>query len=169
MKTTTLCLLRALAIGWIVCTGAARVDAQTLVPFYEYRYGNFEDFFYQTSQESLSYPWTYLGFDVYVYDSEAEGTVPLHRFYSSVNGKHFYTTDYNEVGAPDWTYEGVAAYIFSQQESGTIGLRRWYKWVSGGPVHFYTTYTGDDILLIQQGWTFEGVIGYAVPCTSNCY
>ncbi len=173
MKNALSRLVRALVLIALVCAGSARAHAQTLTPLYQYRYGDLQDFFITTNFNELGSGgggWTYLGFLMYVDDSQAQGTVPLHRFYSPVNGTHFYSTDYNEVGAPVWTYEGVTGYIWPDQQSGTQPIRRWFKWVGNGPVHIYKFYNAaEDDYLASTGWTFEGIIGYAPPCTRNCY
>jgi hypothetical protein len=132
-----------------------------------------EDFFYSIDFGELGSGgsgWTYLGWQFYIYDSQAEGTVPLYRFFSPTYGTHFYSTNFNEVGEPDWEFEGITGYIFSSQQSGTEAIRRWFKWVGGAPVHYYARANAtDDALAIQQGWTLEGVTGYAPVCNSNCY
>jgi hypothetical protein len=171
VKTALSRLMCILGVLGIICVVPVRAEAQTLVPFYEYRYGNMQDFLYTTDFGELGNGgggWWYLGFDMYVYNSELEGTIPLLRYYNSWYGKHHFTTDVNELDS-SWTYEGIAGYIWPQQESGTVGIRRWYKWVSGGPVHLFTTSTQDSDTLLANGWTFEGIIGYAVPCTSSCF
>jgi hypothetical protein len=157
-------VLAGLTFAVIVCMGTIRLDAQSLVPLYHYRYGANLNWFYTANYNELGGGgggWLYYGVSMQLYDAQATGTVPLYRFFSPTYGKHFYTTNYNEVGAPDWQYEGVTGFIFPQQESGTVPIRRWLKW-NDGPVHYYTVSTAFDSDLIQGGFVFEGVTGYAV-------
>ena len=171
MKNTLSRLCQALLV-MAVCAGSIRADAQTLVPLYHYRLEPMNDFFYTTNFGELGTGgggWTYLGAEMDIYDSQADGTVPLYRFYSPVYGTHFYSTNYNEVGAPNWQYECVAGYIWPDAHPGTTAIRRFFKWVGNGPVHIYKFYNADeDLFLLQTGWVYEGIIGYAPPCTSNC-
>ena len=157
-------LLRALVVILVVCGGAVPVDTQSQIPIYEYRYGSLEDFLYTANTEEVGGApgWYSLGIEMYVYNSQQEGTVPFYRFYSPVFEKHFYSANFAEVGYDeDWDYEGVTGYVYPYQETGTVAIRRWHKWVSGGPVHIYATSTADDSLLYENGWEFEGVAGYA--------
>ena len=136
------------------------------MPLHEYKYVNFGDFVYTTDFGELGSGccgYTYLGVSMYIYNAQAEGTIPLYRFYNGTLVKHFYTTNFNELGGdPDWDYEGVQGFVFAQQESGTVPIQRWLGWRSGGPVHVYVIDSRHDEFFELYGFVFEGVVGYAV-------
>ena len=144
----------------------------TLKPLYQYRYGNMADFLYTTNFNELGNGgggWTRLAAEMLVYNAQATGTVPFYRFYSPQYRKHFYSTNRNEVCSPTWLYEGITGYIWPQQRSGTTPIRRWFKWNFDGPVHIYKfADQTEDALLLSTGWYYEGIIGYAPPCITNC-
>lgn len=166
--------LWVVALGALLCVVTVRAHTDSLVPVYTWTYGslNVEDFFMATDFDGslASHGWTYHGYPMYIYDSQVDGTVPLYRFYSPVNGKHFYTTWYDEVGAPEWTSEGITGYIFTDEQPGTQAIHRWHKWVANGPVHLYVfSDTTQDNDLDADGWLHEGIIGYTAKCTTTCY
>ena len=51
------------------------------------------------------------------YETEVEGTIPIHRFYKPSIGVHFYTPNetermFVEDNLSNYTYEGIAYYAF---------------------------------------------------------
>ncbi len=101
--------------------------------------------------------------------------VPVHRFWSPVNLRHFYTikegeknkliSDYSAI----WTYEGPAYRAFADNtQPGVAPIYRF--WSNSLRAHFYTIKEAEKNKLIQDYsavWTFEGVAFYgyaaAVP------
>jgi hypothetical protein len=97
-------------------------------------------------------------------DNSMEGTIPLYRYYFN-NGTHFYTNNYNEIGAGgDWGhFEQIAGYIYSQPTAGAIPIYRY----NSNARHWYTTdynelgaggYKGT--VLNRRYYTYEGIVGY---------
>jgi hypothetical protein len=95
--------------------------------------------------------------------------VPIHRFWSPVTGRHFYTIDEAERDrlideyATVWTYEGISYYTYAHNsEPGLMPVYRFWSPVTGG--HFYTIDEAERDLLIRdyaQVWTFEGIAFHA--------
>jgi hypothetical protein len=94
----------------------------------------------------------------YPNDYKAKTSV-LYRYYNRSNGDHFYTTNYNELGAGNSGYrlEGNAGYVHLTQSPGTIPLYRYYN--SGNGDHFYTT-TYSELGSGGSGYISEGISGY---------
>jgi hypothetical protein len=59
--------------------------------------------------------YSYEGIQCYVFSSPLNNTVPLYQYYRSSNIDHFYTTDYNELGAGamGWSLNGPSCYVFN--------------------------------------------------------
>lgn len=56
----------------------------------------------------------------YGYAEEVAGSIPVHRFYNSTIGAHFYTPTEAEreavaTGLPDYQYEGIAYYALPSE------------------------------------------------------
>ena len=51
------------------------------------------------------------------YNSQVEGSIPVHRFFNGITGTHFYTSsdtekEIIETSLPNYQYEDVAYYVF---------------------------------------------------------
>lgn len=92
----------------------------------------------------------------------AADTVPLHRYWNGAIGDHFYTTNWNELGAGGhgWTYEGVAAHVLPQQRPGTVPLYRYWNGAIGD--HVYTT-NWDELGSGRYGYVYDGIQCYVHP------
>jgi predicted phosphodiesterase len=96
-------------------------------------------------------------------------TLPVYRFWSPVQGKHFYTLDEAEKAnllsrySRVWMYEGVAFRAFAAPVAD--GLAPVYRfWSASSGAHFYTLDEAerDKLLLNYTGiWTYEGIAFYA--------
>jgi hypothetical protein len=105
--------------------------------------------------------------------SEDHSLSAVHRFWSPLNSRHFYTISEAEKDSviatyplSIWTYEGVAYYAFSaDSEAGLAPVYRF--WSPLHSAHFYTI--SDDernsIMLTYPAsvWTYEGIAFYAYP------
>lgn len=82
----------------------------------------------------------------------------LHRYYNSVTGDHFYTTNWYEVGGGGfpWSHEGVTGYVAMGGAAGTTHLYRYHNTSNGD--HFYTTNWSE---LGNGGgvWKYQGITG----------
>jgi hypothetical protein len=89
-------------------------------------------------------------------------TVPLFRYWNPGNTDHFYTTNFNELGAGKygWGYEGIQCYVIPQATPGAIPLYRY--WNAQIADHFYTTNFG-ELGSGRYGWAYEGVQCYVYP------
>jgi hypothetical protein len=92
-------------------------------------------------------------------------TVPLYRLFNSPTRQHHWTTDANEVltlaQRPGWTSEGIASFVLPAPTAGAVALRRLV--LVSAALHLWTTDTNERNVLVGQGWTDEGVIGYVLP------
>ncbi len=96
------------------------------------------------------------------------GLSPVHRFFNTRSGVHFYTISENErallVSArPELRYEGIAYY--ASQVAGE-GLQPFYRfYVPAKGFHFYTASEAERASLVAQqsaGYRFEGVAYYVL-------
>ncbi len=97
--------------------------------------------------------------------------VPVHRFWSPVTSRHFYTISESEKQnlidnlASVWTYEGIVYYALS--DGSEPGSRPVYRfWSPVASTHFYTISESEKDTLIRDSsavWTFEGPVFYAYP------
>jgi hypothetical protein len=92
----------------------------------------------------------------------AAARLPLHRYFHSVTGHHFYTTNWNELGGGGfgWIYEGVQCHVPATAEAGTVPLHRYYHPSMGA--HFYTTNWG-ELGSGVNGWIHEGTACHVYP------
>jgi serine/threonine-protein kinase len=90
------------------------------------------------------------------------GTVPLFRYWNPVNGDHFYTTDFGELGAGRLGYrlEKVQAHVYPVPHGGTVPLYRY--WNSRNGDHFYTTNYG-ELGAGRSGYRLEKIQAYVYP------
>jgi hypothetical protein len=90
---------------------------------------------------------------------ETDVPVPLYRYWNPQIPDHFYTTNWNELGAGTaaWTFEGAACRVHQQQIPGTVPLHRYWNSQIGD--HFYTT-DYSELGPGQYGWVLEGPACY---------
>ena len=105
------------------------------------------------------------------------GTVPVYRFWSPQNSRHFYTVseaekDYVIATYPAniWTYETVAYYAFP--DNSEPGLAPVYRfWSPQHSAHFYTISEAekDSVIATYPAtvWSYEGPVFYAYPAGSQ--
>lgn len=109
--------------------------------------------------------WSYEGVAYTAFTTQAAGTVPLFRFWSSRYNGHFYTTSADERDAvmsrwPDvWSYEGVAFYVYPTTASSpdTVSVARF--WSASARHHFYTASAAERDSVIARWpdvWAYEG-------------
>ena len=97
--------------------------------------------------------------------SAAMPRIPVHRFYNTVTGAHFFTSnpgerDYVLANYSQFKYEGVSFYVYPSQVVGSRPVYRMYNRVYG--VHFFTMATTErDFVLKEPAWTDEGTVWYA--------
>lgn len=91
--------------------------------------------------------------------------IPIHRFYNTATGAHFFTPyaserDYVLATYPQFKYEGVGLYAYSSRVVGSHPVYRMYNRVSG--IHFFTMVTTErDIVMKDPAWSDEGIAWYA--------
>ncbi len=85
--------------------------------------------------------------------------LPFYRYYHPSLGRHFYTTNFNELGTggQGFTYEGVAAFLRPNSSGG--GLQPLYRYHRPSTGHFYTT-NFNELGNGAQGYAYEGITGY---------
>lgn len=102
---------------------------------------------------------------------EFRGLGPVYRFWSPVNGRHFYTIQGTERDAlirdfPHfWTLEDVAYYAFSEPVLESL-LPVYRFWSARMETHFWTISEQERLALMRDSpdvWTFEGIAFYAYP------
>ena len=91
--------------------------------------------------------------------------IPIHRFYNTATGAHFFTPhaserDYVLATYPQFKYEGVGFYAYATQVVGSHAVYRMYNRVTG--IHFFTMVSTErDTVLKDSAWTDEGAAWYA--------
>jgi hypothetical protein len=130
--------------------------------------------FYTVSEEerdhvrnNLSPPYNYEGEAFRVASAYAPGLSPVHRFYNTRNGVHFYTISETErahvaANLPHYTYEGVAYHASEVAGGQLIPFHRFY--VPSKGFHFYTASEQEKNHIIANlgaVYRYEGV-GYYV-------
>ena len=80
---------------------------------------------------------------------------PVYQYYNSSTQKHFYTTDYNELGAGGngWTAQGILGYLHTT-DFAQGAVYRFYQGSSGA--HYYTK----NKSIFPDGFTYETILGY---------
>lgn len=150
----------------------------TTVPFYRFYNNQNADYFYTANEAEKNRVltlyakiFTFEDTAFRVFEAQAEGTVPLHRFYNKTNGTHFYTADeaeknhlinnYNRV----FQYEQIACYVYPANAPGPDRMpvyRFWNK--KKNNAHLYTASEGEreKIISLYPGtFAFEGIVFYA--------
>jgi hypothetical protein len=100
---------------------------------------------------------------IYPQNVPAAGTVPVFRYYYGTGVDHFYTTDYNEVGAGNnnvYVFEGIGFFAFPNQVPGSVPVYRYYN--DSVNDHFYTPNPNTP-----GGYTLERTAFYAYPSAQN--
>jgi Subtilase family/Repeat of unknown function (DUF5648) len=90
---------------------------------------------------------------------ETDVPQPLYRYWNAQIPDHFYTTNWNELGAGNaaWNYQGIACRVHLAQIANTVPLYRYWNSQLGD--HFFTT-DYSEIGAGKYGWVLEGVAGY---------
>jgi hypothetical protein len=118
-------------------------------------------------RNNLSPPYNYEGDAFRVASAYAPGLSPVHRFYNTRNGVHFYTISeaeraYVVANLKHYTYEGVAYHASEVAGANLIPFHRFY--VPSKGFHFYTASEQEKNHIIANlgaTYRYEGV-GYYV-------
>jgi hypothetical protein len=151
----------------------ARKAEAVRIPAYRFYNTSTAAHFYTTSETErahvvthLSPPFSFDGPAFSVASAYSPGLSPVHRFYNTLNGVHFYTISEAErtlvAANPQFRYEGVAYHASQVAGTGFTPLYRFY--VPGKGFHFYTaSQTERDSIVANLAATYryEGV-GYQV-------
>lgn len=112
----------------------------------------------------------------YVFDSPAQGAIPLYRLFNPKVTKHLYTTSVTEredsVTRNSYQDEGIAGYVSDSPAQGAIPFYRLFNQQSFD--HFYTTSVKErDNSVAHHGYLEQGVTGYVfaaqIPGTIPLY
>jgi len=152
----------------------ARKALAVRIPVYRFFNGSTGAHFFTTSTAerdnvvaNLSPPFSLEGEAFSVANSFSPGLSPVHRFYNTRTGVHFYTISESEranvvATLPHFNYEGVAYHASQVAGAGLIPFYRFY--VPSKGFHFYTASGSEkDSIIANQAaiYSFEG-IGYYV-------
>ncbi|CAF1602031.1 unnamed protein product [Adineta ricciae] len=152
-----------------------------LVPFHRYSQGAYNHFYTINPNEIGTITPGSTGLGNYVYDGAVGNiydtpgpdpslTVPLYRYVNIHNSRHFYTTNWQEIGTNtvgaavgDWKHEGIAGYIYSTSQPNTRPFYRYYEQSNGA--HFYTSDPNEIGTTTpgtagKYGYVLEGIVGY---------
>lgn len=153
-----------------VATKAAAVS----IPAYRFFNTRTGAHFYTTNeaertdvQNNLSPPFSFDGPAFSVASAFSPGLSPVHRFYNSQTGVHFYTISEEEranvvANLPHFRYEGVAYHASQVAGAGLTPLYRFF--VPSKGFHFYTASYSEKVSIeanLSGTYTYEG-IGYYV-------
>lgn len=108
--------------------------------------------------------WSYEGAKYNAFTTQAPGTVPLYRFWSTRYNGHFFTADPVErdrvisTWPGTWGYEGVAYYVYpaTSAQPDTVAVSRF--WSPSAAHHFYTASAQERDQVISRWpsvWSFE--------------
>lgn len=105
--------------------------------------------------------------------NQVGGSKAFRRFYCPAPmTNHFYTHDINEVNyvtSVDCKDEGIEGYIFTSQIQGTTKLIRLVRLKNGGDLqHYWTVDPMMELVLKNEGWVSDGVVGWVYPSTLYC-
>lgn len=94
------------------------------------------------------------------------GVGAIYEYFNAGAQKHFYTNDYNELGAGTggWQYQKIAFYLAPSPRGNFVNPV--YRYYSPGKndAHYYTTRYG---VRPSTFTVYEGIIGYAASAPSN--
>jgi hypothetical protein len=120
----------------------------------------------------------YVAFDGSLYSAPTTVTIrvsaPVHRFYNTRTGVHFYTISEVEratvLAHAEWpfVYEGVAYQAFAGPVPGTTPVHRFYNYQSN--VHFYTASEEERASVVAHtDWPFtsEGVVFFVIAAQTS--
>lgn len=154
-------------------TATAQAASPGAVAVYRFWSDIFQGHFYTTSVAErdfvmANYPrvWQYEGAKFGAYETQVEGSVPVHRFWSKVHNAHFYTASEEEknrvIALYDddvWAYERVAFYAYSPEFAGPDTQAAARFWSPTFWNHFYSSDPAEiervKTLYPSQIWTFE--------------
>jgi len=152
----------------------AAKSAAVRIPAYRFFNGRSGAHFYTTStaerdqvQATLSPPFAFEGAAFLVASGYSPGLRPVHRFYNTQTGVHFYTISEGErahvvANLPRYRYEGVAYHASPVAGQGLVPLYRFF--VPSRGFHFFTankTERDSIIASLSAIYSYEGV-GYYV-------
>lgn len=97
-------------------------------------------------------------------DEEIVGSAPVHRFYNTTLGSHFFTVSELEkshvMNLENFEYEGVGFRAFDRDTSSTTPVYRFFNENSGG--HFFTANENErDAVMALTQLSYEGEAFYA--------
>lgn len=103
-------------------------------------------------------------------NAQAPDTLPVYRFWSERDGRHFYTLDENEylyilANYSDyiWHFETKAFYAYKNQNAGTLPVYRF--WSDKNLTHFYTISETEKNYILNNYpddvWRYETIAWYA--------
>lgn len=157
-----------------VSGAVARKALATRIPVYRFYNASTGAHFFTTSTTerdsivaTLSPPFSLEGVAFSVASTFSPGLSPVHRFFNTQTGVHFYTISETEranvvATLPHFTYEGTAYHASQVAGAGLIPFYRFF--VPGKGFHFYTANEAEKDSIIANlaaTYTFEGV-GYYV-------
>jgi hypothetical protein len=155
--------------GWVfesVQSKMPSVPSAGMVPFYRSRAPNGDHFYSRDVNEGPRAGHTAEGITGYVYATPQPGAVPLYRYMGP--NFHFYTTDWNELGAgrSGYTYEGIAAYTipWSTTKSCTNACPSGGTYDGANCLYMYSP--GPNPFVYNGAFYYTRVPG-AVPCPSG--
>ncbi|AOW13281.1 hypothetical protein LPB072_10880 [Hydrogenophaga crassostreae] len=156
----------------------ARKALAMRIPVYRFSNSNTGAHFFTTSvserdnvANTLSPPYSLEGEAFSVASAFSPGLSPVHRFFNTQTGVHFYTISETEranvvANFPQFNHEGVAYYASQVAGAGLIPFYRFF--VPGKGFHFYTAKESEKDSIIANlaaTYTYEG-IGYYVLDTT---
>jgi len=154
--------------------GVAAKAAAVRIPVFRFHNGSTGAHFYTTStaerdqvQANLSPPFSFEGPAFSVASAFSPGLHPVHRFFNTRSGVHFYTISEAEranvaANLPHFNYEGVAYHASQVAGTGLVPFYRFY--VPSRGFHFYTASVAERNNIqanLSAIYTYEGV-GYHV-------
>ncbi|AOW11978.1 hypothetical protein LPB072_02990 [Hydrogenophaga crassostreae] len=152
----------------------ARKALAMRIPVYRFSNSSTGAHFFTTSvserdnvANTLSPPYSLEGEAFSVASAYSPGLSPVHRFFNTQNGVHFYTISETEranvvANFPQFSYEGVAYYASQVAGAGLIPFYRFY--VPSKGFHFYTASEAERnsiVATLSAVYSYEGV-GYYV-------
>lgn len=164
--------------GWLALDAADKVtEKPKSVSVYRFWSPKFGDAHFYTSNKSeadkvrtTDKNWTYEGVDFKIWPLQggkcAEGTAPIHRFWSSKLSSHLYTASASEAkklrkAGSGWSSDGIVFCGGTQAASGTKAVHRF--WSPKFKKYFYTANQAEakKIRSSDRNWNYEGVSFYA--------
>lgn len=113
--------------------------------------------------------WFYIEVAGYVFPTQAEGTMPVFRYYSATNADRLYlmsTTGAPPAAPPGYTFEFLAAYAYPTQTCCSVPLYTTYSAALND--HFYTTsILVRDQVIKNNGYVSQGILGYVLPARNG--